>query len=129
MLRPKAAGPGAFVTPGFIDMHAHVAFGPVSAEVRDGVPVMAMTYDESISRAYVSRLLDHGVTTIRNPAGPAEHAVALRDAVNAGAWRGPRVFTAAEVLEQGEFPGLAVPVYTVEDVRREVDRQAALGWT
>lgn len=118
---------GMFVVPGFIDMHAHIAVGPVDTRMENGMPLMSMRYDAAVARIFAGQLLDHGITTIRNPAGPAEHAVAVRDAIAAGEIRGPRVFTAGEVLEQAPFPGLATEVHTADDVRREVDRQAALG--
>lgn len=118
---------GSFVVPGFIDMHAHITVGPTTITMQDGMPVASTHYDAQVARVFAGQLLDHGITTIRNPAGPAMESVALRDAVAAGEVRGPRMFTAGEVLEAAPFPGLATEVHTAADVQREVARQAALG--
>lgn len=115
---------GRFVIPGLIDMHAHIAAGPVETDA-DGS--MRMVYDADASRALAAELLRWGVTTVRNPAGPTAEAVALRDALNAGTVPGPRVVTAGAVIDQSEFGGLGVTVRTVDEVRAEVRRQAAAG--
>lgn len=118
---------GKYLIPGLIDMHAHIAIGPVESRERDGVPAMSMTYDEAVARHYARELLRWGVTTARNPAGPTAEAVALRDALNAGELTGPRLFTAGSVLDQTEFEGLNAPVHTPEEVAEEVAHQAAAG--
>ncbi len=65
-------GRGQYLLPGFVDVHAHVAFGPMSMVTKDGVPQMSFTYDHAASRETLQVLLAFGVTTARNPAGPAE---------------------------------------------------------
>lgn len=120
-------GTGLHLVPGFIDMHAHYALGPVSIDRGKNPPTMRMSYDHAASRQSLSTLLGFGITTIRNPAGPTREAVALRDSVKRGQVRGPRVFTAGEVLDATTAEGLVSTVRTPEDVRREVARQAGLG--
>ena len=44
------------------------------------------------------KLLGWGITTIRNPGGPTEQAVMLRDMVNAGQLIGPQIFTAGNLI-------------------------------
>lgn len=118
---------GHFVLPGLVDMHAHIAFGPVDTFVDDGVPVMRMRYDDAASRTFARQLLQWGITTVRNPAGPTREAVALRDALNAGELAGPRAFTAGAVIDQSRFDGLAVAVTTPAAVAAEVARQVEAG--
>ena len=120
-------GRGKYLLPGFIDMHAHVAFGPVSLRTVNGMPEMRLAYDHAASRATLRTLLAFGVTTVRNPGGPLAQAVALRDSLEHGLIEGPRVRTAGEAIDQFSAPGIAVAASTPEAVRAEVDRQAAAG--
>jgi imidazolonepropionase-like amidohydrolase len=118
---------GKYLLPGFIDMHAHVAFGPVSI-VQSQTPMqLRMDYDDAASVLMLRALLDYGVTTVRNPAGPTVEAVALRDRVARGEVPGPRTFTAGEVIDFMTTPGLGVGARTDSAVRTEVRRQAQLG--
>jgi len=114
---------GKFVVPGFIDMHAHVAFGPAGHDSTG----YWLRYDDDGSRRMTTTLLQYGITTIRNPGGPTAESVALRDDVRLGRLIGPRIFTAGAILDQIEWRGLTAKVTTEADVRAEVDRQAAIG--
>ena len=58
-----------------------------------------------------------GITTIRNPGGPTEESIALREAVAEREVFGPEIVTAGAVIDQFESPGLVVPAPTV-GVRR-----------
>ena len=120
-------GGGKFLLPGFIDTHAHVAFGPITMRTVRGGPQLSLTYDHAVSLETLRMLLAFGVTTVRNPAGPAEHALALRDSVERGQLVGPRVRTAGEAIDVFEAPGLGRAATTPDAVRAEVARQAALG--
>ena len=71
-----------YVIPGLFDMHAHVA------------NVLKNSYNESESEYMLCTLLAYGVTTIRNPGGPTEQSVALREYVSEGKILGPQIFTA-----------------------------------
>lgn len=118
---------GKYLVPGFIDMHAHVAFGPVKVGQKPGEPRLSMVYDHEASLMMLRRLLEYGVTTVRNPAGPTLEAVALRDQVARGEVPGPRVFTAGAVIDFMTSPGLAVGASTDSAVRAEVRAQARAG--
>lgn len=98
---------GRYVLPGFIDMHAHVAF------LRDGD--FDKGYDLTVSREILANLLSFGVTTVRNPAAPPEKAVALRESLD-----GPAIFTAGLPLNGGRFS-------TPAAVEAEVERECAIG--
>lgn len=119
--------PGRFLVPGFIDMHAHVAFGPVYSPNRPGEPALRFEYDSLASVLMLRRLLEWGVTTVRNPAGPTREAVALRNAVRAGRLAGPRILTAGAVLDAIMAPGLVETVRSDSALRAAVRAQAAAG--
>lgn len=120
-------GRGLYIVPGFIDVHAHYSVGPVSMDQSKTPVTLHVTYDHAASIASLRTLLGFGITTIRNPAGPTLQSVALRDSVRMGLMRGPRIFTAGEVLDLTTAEGLVTTVRSVEDVRAEVARQAAMG--
>lgn len=120
-------GRGKYLLPGFIDTHAHVAIGPVTYRVDVGGPQMSFRYDHEASRHTLATLLAFGVTTVRNPGGPIEHAVALRDSLERGQVPGPRVRTAGEAIDVFASPGMGRAATTPEAMREEVRRQAAFG--
>jgi imidazolonepropionase-like amidohydrolase len=105
---------GRFLIPGLFDMHAHVA------------SVLSFSYNQTVSENTLTALLDNGVTTIRNPAGPTKESVALRDAVAAGQIKGPQIFTAGRLINALPFPTRFVETManTEAEVREEVKRQA-----
>lgn len=108
---------GKYIIPGLFDTHAHVA------------GVRKNSYDQANSENMLGMLLDYGITTIRNPAGPTNESVSLRGDVQERKIRGPEMFTAGTLLNT---PELAVPfvekrVTTEEEVREEVGNQAAAG--
>jgi imidazolonepropionase-like amidohydrolase len=105
---------GRFLIPGLFDMHAHVA------------GVLDSSYNQTVSENTLKALLDNGVTTIRNPAGPTKESVALRDAVAAGQIKGPQIFTAGRLINALPFPTRFVETManTEAEVREEVKRQA-----
>ncbi len=120
-------GGRGFLLPGFIDVHAHVALGPVRVDRSGATPTMAIDPDPDGSRRTLAVLLAHGITTARDPGGPAFHTVALRDSVARGHLPGPRLFVAGEAIDRTPFVGLSARVTTPEEVRAEVRRQASVG--
>jgi len=120
--------PGRYVVPGFIDMHAHVAMGPVLQDSSSpGGRGFRMPYDDASSREITSTLLAFGITTARNPGGPTRESVAIRDAVRLRTLDGPRIYTAGAVIDVTKWPGLTVSVSREQEVRDEVARQTAAG--
>lgn len=90
---PLVRYPGGTILPGLIDTHVHLAFdaspNPVaSLRATDD----ATLYADMADRA--RRLLDHGVTTVRDLGDRGGLAVRLRDAVAAGTLPGPRILAA-----------------------------------
>ena len=118
---------GGFLIPGFIDTHAHVAMGPVKLERGEKGPVLVMDADPAVGPLSLRSLLAFGITTARDPGGPAEILVGLRERIESGEIHGPRLLVAGDVIDITEFPGLVARVETAEDVRREVRRQAEIG--
>ena len=108
---------GKYIIPGLFDMHAHVA------------NVRKNSYNQNESEYMLRMLLTHGVTTIRNPGGPTEQSVALRENVSEGKIAGPQIFTAGQLLNTPQIPVPFVEkqVQTEQDVRQEVRTQAAVG--
>src|SRR5918997_511336 len=108
---------GKYIIPGLFDMHAHVA------------NVRKNSYNQNESEYILRMLLAHGVTTIRNPGGPTEQSVALRENVSEGKIVGPQIFTAGQLLNTPDIPVPFVEkqVRTEQDVRQEVRTQAAAG--
>ncbi|MGB7632836.1 MAG: amidohydrolase family protein [Nitrososphaeraceae archaeon] len=108
---------GKYIMPGLFDMHAHVA------------GVRKNSYDQGTSEDMLRMLLNYGVTTIRNPGGPTNKTVQLREEVLNENLSGPEIFTAGRLLNTPEFPIPFVEkqVTSEEEVRKEVRRQAAAG--
>jgi len=108
---------GKYIIPGLFDMHAHVA------------GVRKNSYDQATSENMLGMLLNYGVTTVRNPGGPTNETLLLREEVHNGNLRGPEIFTAGRLVNTAEFPIPFVEkqVTTEEEVREEVRNQAAAG--
>ena len=82
----------AFITPGFIDAHVHLASGVESHGYGAlGISLPAATI---YSVANAKKTLKAGVTTVRVVGSPGYAGVALRDAINNGVVAGPRILTA-----------------------------------
>src|ERR687891_2662959 len=108
---------GKYVIPGLFDMHAHVA------------GVRKNSYNQNFSENALEMLLDYGITTIRNPAGPTNQSIALKHNVSEGNIEGPEIFTAGRLLNS---PQIAISfvekqISTEEEAREEVRYQAAAG--
>lgn len=118
---------GGWLTPGFVDSHAHFSLGPVELGMNDGIPTMAMFPDPDVPLRTMRTLLAHGVTAARDPGGDPVQLVALREAVATGGIIGPRLRVAGTVIDQTSVPGLVETATTPEQVRAAVRRHAAAG--
>lgn len=99
---------GHFVLPGFIDMHVHVH------------PKARFETAEA--------LLEFGVTTIRSPGAAQSAGVELRDQIEAGRVRGPRMITGAAFIDGSPSRfDWTVPVASPDEMRDVVRKQAAAG--
>jgi imidazolonepropionase-like amidohydrolase len=108
---------GKYIIPGLFDMHAHVA------------GVRKNSYNQTIAQDTFNTLLAYGVTTIRNPGGPTEQSVALKENVSEGKITGPQIFTAGQLLNtpQIPIPFVEKQVETEQDVRQEIRSQLSVG--
>ena len=114
---------GKYVLPGFIDMHVHLF-----EHGRDEKGEIAARYDRGEIERMLRLLLDHGVTTVRDPGSETEAAVTLRRMLEERKVVGPRLFTAGRIINASAFnPEPFMPVRTADDVRREIRWQAAAG--
>ena len=92
-------GRGLTAMPGFIDGHRHVNTGPNEKE-------------------QMQALLDAGYTTVLSGGGPAEGNITLRDRIEKGTIKGPRIIPSGRLDLAGGTP---------DAIRAEVRRLAALG--
>jgi imidazolonepropionase-like amidohydrolase len=92
-------GKGMTAIAGFIDAHRHVNTGPNE-------------------KAQMQALLDAGYTTILSGGGPAEGNITLRDHIDQGVIKGPRIIPTGR---------LNLQTSTTDQIRAEVRRLAALG--
>src|SRR5215510_5218118 len=90
---------GMSALPGFIDGHRHVNTGPNE-------------------KAEMQQLLDAGYTTILSGGGPAEGNLTLKDHIDKGLIKGPRIIPSGRVDLANNTP---------EKARAEVRRLGALG--
>ncbi|MFH6602454.1 amidohydrolase family protein [Maribacter algicola] len=85
-----------FVLPGFIDMHVHI-----EGESSPSRYIERFTKNEADiafqSTVYAERTLMAGFTTVRDLGGSGVN-IALRNAINKGVVKGPRIFTAGKAI-------------------------------
>ena len=108
---------GKYIVPGLFDMHAHVA------------GVNKNSFNQTYSEEILQRLLAFGITTIRNPGGPTELSVGLKNNVSSEKVIGPQIFTAGRLLNS---PDISIPfvekkVNSVSEVNKEINNQAKAG--
>ena len=88
----------ATVLPGLMDMHVHLSMqhgGPQTYLKR----FTANEADYALSAAYYAeKTLMSGFTTVRNLGDGYNETVALRNAINTGQQKGPRIYTAAKSI-------------------------------
>ena len=72
-------------------------------------------------------LLEHGVTTVRDPGGDTKTVVGIRDAQANGELKGPRLKVAGLLIDTSEFENLVTTVRSESDIEAEIERQAAQG--
>ncbi len=114
---------GMYLIPGFVDMHVHIL-----EHGRDEKGDIPPRIDSNLVRRGLQLLVDHGVTTIRDPGSETEAAVTLRPTLERGNMVGPRLFTAGRILNASPFnPEPFRPVRTADDIRHEIRRQKAAG--
>jgi len=85
---------GATAIPGLIDAHVHMVLDPE----RSSPPAAGEPGDASAMRERAGRMVAAGITTARDLGGGAWTELALRDAINAGEVKGPRLLCAGQPI-------------------------------
>ncbi|TRM63706.1 hypothetical protein BD626DRAFT_495129 [Schizophyllum amplum] len=98
---------GGFVTPGFIDVHAH--WGDYM------VRYPAASWEMETFLAY-------GVTTMHNPSAMTVDVFAQRSRIERGQLIGPRVFSTGMVLFGGGWPGIHHEIVDMRQAREALER-------
>jgi imidazolonepropionase-like amidohydrolase len=135
---PRMDARGLTVMPGLIDAHCHISFDEPNSNDelffhrREGLAAI-------IAAANVRKLLAAGVTGFFDADSLWEIGVDLRDAIEAGIVRGPRMTTGGNALltSVGGTAGRLIPdegrrgygvvVHSRDDIVREVRRQIKIG--
>lgn len=89
---------GAYLMPGLINMHVHLCGSGKPVSAGDAGALMKKL-DNPVGRAIVRRILKgsaqqqlaSGVTTVRGAGDPLFADIAVRDAIDAGKYQGPRL--------------------------------------
>ena len=86
-----------FVLPGLIDIHVHLSYG--NAQANEDIDMYATPEFRSLRAMHAAQqVLKAGYTSIADPASTGYTSVAVRDAVNAGMFPGPRITTSGRQL-------------------------------
>jgi imidazolonepropionase-like amidohydrolase len=88
---------GLTVLPGLIDAHCHITYGDVRTEEEQDLYTSA-EYRTIRAVWNAEKLVRAGVTSISDPGGSWNVGVAVRDAIRAGMYPGPRMTTAGRFL-------------------------------
>lgn len=106
-----------YIIPGLFDMHAHIA------------GVMKNSFNQTHSEEMLHRLLTYGITTIRNPGGPTELSVGLKNNISSEKVIGPQIFTAGRLLNSANIsiPFVEKKVNSISEVNEEINNQAKTG--
>jgi imidazolonepropionase-like amidohydrolase len=110
-----------FVLPGLLDGHVHLGFQS------GGSPLIGYTQSDSemalTSMIFARRTLGAGFTTVRDLASGAETMFAVKNAINAGRYLGPRILVSGLPITatggHGDFPG------SREDLWRNPEERAS----
>lgn len=112
---------GKYVIPGLIDVHVHVTVLKTVGGGKNSDEI-----DTAVSLNSLKTFLDYGVTTVRNPAGPENAAVWLRNMIKSGQSPGPDIITSGRALNRSGG-GPFVRVLSDEDIESAIDQQHNAG--
>lgn len=130
---------GGYIMPGLINMHVHLAGnGKVHKKPRDNTKLVKMIFSNPVSSAAARFLvrkfaeieLNSGVTTVRTVGGLKDLDSKLRDEINSGKVRGPRILAANEGISVpgGHMAGsVAVVASSIDDAVRHVHHCKEVG--
>jgi imidazolonepropionase-like amidohydrolase len=88
---------GHFVMPGLIDVHTHLAYG--NAKTEEDIDLYSSLEFRSIRGLFFAqRVLAAGYTSLCSPGDAGRVTVAIRDAIEAGLFHGPRITTSGPYI-------------------------------
>lgn len=88
---------GLFVMPGLIDVHSHLSYG--NAKTQEDINLsQSLEFRALRGLFFAQHVLSAGVTTMCSPGDSGRMSVAVRDAIAAGLFEGPRVTAAGRYL-------------------------------
>ena len=86
-----------FVMPGLIDMHVHLSYGNAKSE--EDIDLYASVEFRALRGLEAAqRVLAAGFTTIADPTTTGHVSLAIRDAIDAGLFPGPRISTSGRQI-------------------------------
>ena len=88
---------GLTVMPGIVDAHCHISYG-VARGMEEQDFYASAEYRAIRAMWHAGQVLRSGVTAICDPGGSWNVAIAVRDAIKAGMFEGPRIAAAARYL-------------------------------
>jgi imidazolonepropionase-like amidohydrolase len=88
---------GMTVMPGLVDAHCHLSYGD-ARNIEEQDLYGSAEYRAIRGTWHAGKVLRAGVTSVSDPGGSWQVAVAVRDAINAGMFPGPRVTAAGRYL-------------------------------
>ena len=120
---------GQWVMPGLIDAHVHLSFGrPAFPEVASARGTACAEFTALRAAMNAQKALRAGATSISVPGGTRLVDVAVRDAVIAGLFEGPRIYCASRLINTSGEPGdRGVTCNGVEEMVAEVRSQCKSG--
>ena len=129
---PVVDAAGAFFFPGFIDCHVHLCM-PTEDGNPDSPWAGRLPGETAIYAAQAAeRTLMGGVTAARDVGGWDYHEIAVRNLINRGALKGPRLFCAGRLLSIttstiAYYPGMYEEANGPDEVRAAARKQLAMG--
>ena len=88
---------GYFVMPGLTDVHTHLAYG--NAKTEEDIDLYSSLEFRALRGMFMAqRVLKAGYTSIADPGNPGRTTVAIRDAISAGLYTGPRISCSGQYL-------------------------------
>ncbi|MDW3192937.1 MAG: amidohydrolase family protein [Cytophagales bacterium] len=120
-------GTGKYLSPGFIETHVHQTMGPADLSFVNRKPTLRLNPSDSLPEISAKLLLEHGITTARDPGGKTELTVRAKSDIESGKLLGPEFFVAGDILDTLEFINLTVKVTNEDEVRNEILLQKESG--
>jgi imidazolonepropionase-like amidohydrolase len=123
---------GAYLLPGLIDCHVHLCM-PTEAGNPDNPWAGRLPGEVAIYAAQAAeRTLMGGITTARDVGGWDYHEIAVRNLINRGRLKGPRLFCAGKLLSittstTEYYPGMYDTANGPDEVRATARKQLAMG--